>query len=242
MKSLFFPLAWVVALCVVVNVMNVAVADDVTGTTDTTEETDDPGEPTPELNATQLARAQRFSEASGVSEQEIINMRLGITSTTPDDVSPTPDGLPDTDTEGETDRPQGRGWGVIARWLGLHPSISGNANGRISPEPEGTDSGTEGGLLASRSRVRNTRLYGRHSAGAGGDVTDQPQRGVQMRQQNRERQAERAQARAATRASARSNNRGGNGNGGGSSNRGGNGNGGGGNNRGGNGNGRGQNG
>jgi len=233
MKPLSFFLAWVFVLCALTNITTVAVAEDTSDAIDTSEETVDPPAPTSELNATQTAKAERLAEASGVSQEEIIAMRLGITTAT-DDPETSDEGA-ETETENETDLPRGRGWGVIARWLGLHPSTLGNATGRTLSETDDTDTDQDSGLLASRSRARNTRLFAESAGGMGVDSADRSQRGRERGQLNRQRRTDRAQSRA----SERSNNRGGNGSG--NNNRGGNGHGSGNNNRGGNGNGRGQN-
>ena len=86
----------------------------------------DPAVQTPALNATQMEKVQRLSEASGVSEEEIMNLRMGtVPATTPETVPTVPlDGAVVTEPP-----PQGHGWGVIARWLGLHPGVLGQGTG-----------------------------------------------------------------------------------------------------------------
>ena len=102
----------------------------------------------PVLNENQQLRVQRLSEASGVSEDEILQMRMR---------TPVPDDPTLTETETtETVGPQGRGWGLIAQLLGLHPGILGNGTGDkfLPPEDDTT------GLLAARHSKRKNRLFG----------------------------------------------------------------------------------
>lgn len=108
-----------------------------------------------QLNTTQMEKVRRLSEASGVSEDEILEMRQG--TRTDSDLTET--GEPDSDT------PRGRGWGVIAKWLGLHPGVLGQGTGeKFYPPKEENDlisnTGNEENesLLGSRDKVRE-RLF-----------------------------------------------------------------------------------
>jgi hypothetical protein len=96
-----------------------------------------PGEIPPVLqNPVQMEKAAALSEASGVSQEEIIRMRLGLP----------PEGM----TEVPVDQPQGRGWGVIARWLGIHPGTLGRGHDRKPDSGEG--------MLVRREKMRGQRL------------------------------------------------------------------------------------
>jgi len=114
-------------------------------------------EPEYELqNETQTDKANRLSEASGVPVQDIIKMRLGIRDETTGDPPDGTDGLLDETTE-EEEGPQGRGWGIICKWLGLHPSILGQGHYKDLSAATG-ESGD--GILAARQKIRKTRLRG----------------------------------------------------------------------------------
>jgi len=104
-------------------------------------------------NETQTDKARRLSEASGVPEQDIIKMRLGIREEGPED----PLGEPTDEVIQEPELPQGRGWGVIAQWLGLHPSILGQGHDK---DLGGATEGTDEGLLSTRRKMRSTRVRG----------------------------------------------------------------------------------
>lgn len=100
-------------------------------------EPDDPEELTdaPTLNAAQTRKAEKLSEASGVPVEDILRLRSGAGIEQPD--TDDQDAPEDAEPELRTDAPKGRGWGVIARWLGLHPGTLGNGNGdKFMPEPE----------------------------------------------------------------------------------------------------------
>ena len=56
----------------------------------------------------------------------------------------------------ETEGPQGRGWGLIAKLLGVHPGTLGKGTGDKF-YPAGAD---EEGILATREKTRNGRLFG----------------------------------------------------------------------------------
>lgn len=131
----------------------VAAADDASDGT----EPADPTEPTVPVNEAQADKAARLSEASGETVERILEMRSG---STPDDTEPDePDtGEPDTD---DPELPQGRGWGVIARFLGLHPGILGKGTGEKFYPAEDPDNGAddEDGIVAARERVRGNRLF-----------------------------------------------------------------------------------
>ena len=67
-------------------------------------------------NDTQAGKAEKLAEASGVSVEEINAMRSGTRPEVPEGEGP---------EDPVADAPKGRGWGVIAKWLGLHPSEVG---------------------------------------------------------------------------------------------------------------------
>ncbi len=93
-------------------------------------------EPTLELtlqNETQMQKAKALSEASGVPVEEIIKMRLGIGE------------------DGEAT--QKMGWGVIAKQLGVHPSVLGKGQAKMMADEEPED-----GILAIRVKKRSERL------------------------------------------------------------------------------------
>jgi hypothetical protein len=96
-------------------------------------------------NEEQQDKATRLHEASGVPEEEIVRMRLGET--------PVP-----TVGEQDEDRPQGRGWGVICRWLGIHPGTLGGGRGNKFSHP--SEQTGEQGLLERRRQRRHSRLFG----------------------------------------------------------------------------------
>ncbi|NQT92346.1 MAG: hypothetical protein HQ559_06265 [Lentisphaerae bacterium] len=100
-----------------------------------------PEDPLVLQNDAQTDKATRLSEASGLSEQEIIQLRLG---------TPASEG-PDGPIEGTG----GTGWGAMCKMLGLHPGILGGGKGnKFSNPPEGA----EPGLLARRNTLKNGRL------------------------------------------------------------------------------------
>lgn len=149
-----------VSLCIAMLMSSAlaAAADDASDEPEPTE----PAEPTVPVNETQADKAARLSEASGETIEKILEMRSG--SMTGDTVPDEPDtdepdtGEPDTD---EPDLPQGRGWGVIAKFLGLHPGILGKGTGEKFYPAEDSDSGAddEDGIVAARERVRKERLF-----------------------------------------------------------------------------------
>ena len=106
---------------------------------DTTEqETEDTEDTEGTLNETQQEKAQRLSDASGVSVDDILSMRNGTY-------------VPAEGTEG----PNGRGWGNIAKYLGLHPGVLGKGTGdKFMP----SDDETGDSLLSKRQSKRDSRL------------------------------------------------------------------------------------
>ena len=82
-------------------------------------------------NDTQAGRAEKLAEASGVSVEEIDAMRSGTSPEVPEG----------EDTEDPVaDAPKGRGWGVIAKWLGLHPSEVGKSKKNVDVDDVDDDS------------------------------------------------------------------------------------------------------
>ncbi len=133
-----------------------------------TEEPGDPQEPitdpvptTPTLNPTQMRRAEILATASGLSVEEIIQMRTATTTPVPS--TPEDPAVPIEGSEPTTGTSQGRGWGVICKQLGLHPGILGNGTGdKFMPQPEEPIAGesvASEGLLARRSKMRSSRLF-----------------------------------------------------------------------------------
>ena len=119
-----------------------------------------PEEPVIVLNATQQEKALRLSEASGVPIEEIIRMRTESRTLEPE----LPEGeLPvvEIPVEGEVvppDMPQGKGWGVICKWLGLHPSILGNGHAKQLERgknlPDLPDLAPDDAVTAKKAMVR----------------------------------------------------------------------------------------
>lgn len=80
-----------------------------------------------QLNTTQQERVRRISEASGVPEEEVLRLRLR-TRTELQTGEGTPDGK-QLRAEEPLVEPNGKGWGVIARWLGINPGVNGKGTG-----------------------------------------------------------------------------------------------------------------
>lgn len=118
------------------------------------------------LNETQQEKAQRLSDASGVSVDDILGMRNGTY-------------VPPEGTEG----PNGRGWGVIAKHLGLHPGILGKGTGDKFVPTDGEEGDT---LLSKRQSKRDSRLYGKK----GDDQEDGEDGAVTGKERNAEKRLE----------------------------------------------------
>lgn len=152
------------------------------------------------LNATQQDKVTRLSEASGVAEEEILLLRAKRTRVEVD---------PDTEpVEGEeADAPKGRGWGVIAKWLGLHPGTVGKGTGeKFYPvdeeqELEEQEAGEEPNVLTMRERKREARLTRTQGDEQDGDSLD-----VLTKERKRELKHERILERKAARANVKEKN------------------------------------
>lgn len=190
MKAARFWFAGVLSVLVVFALAANLPADETDDTSDDTSELGTDGTEDAEVpkNETEQEKAQRLSDASGVSVDDILSMRNGTYVP--------PEG-------GETtEGPNGRGWGNIAKYLGLHPGILGKGTGdKFMP----TD-GTGDSLLAKRQNKRDSRLYGKK----GEDTEDGEDSAVKGKDRNTDKRVEkmaRNEERSRDKNAARDNNR-----------------------------------